>query len=218
MIRVKLNLQIMLSLFISFSLLPVMIYAEADSLNISSTNVIPTLCLNADLVGGFTADKVYLPGWSASKILKLPKGKRPLPATYLKPWYMAVHLLKFSQGGSWLVSESSLKKYGRKVIGRADGQFIMPHYEMDAVLKKAHNNIMFVEKELGIPNNAWHDKKIIRIDVPKPQDFNLRIPDGNEIGANIDWLPAGKLPRGYDEAIVDQIPKGHFTEIPLNLH
>lgn len=44
---------------------------------------------------------------------------------------------------------------------------------------------------------------ILRIYIPNPRRFNLRIPTGNEAGANGQWLPAGKLPTGRSEAIIN---------------
>jgi hypothetical protein len=45
--------------------------------------------------------------------------------------------------------------------------------------------------------------------------LNLRMPSGNEAGANNLWLPGGKLPTGQSEAVVNQIPKGAYTEIDI---
>lgn len=176
------------------------------------------ICMDVVAAQRNNQQKIYQYGWTKAKVLKIPKGRRPMPTAYLTPWYMAKHLIKFSQGGSWLVSESILQKYGRQLIGRPDGQFIMPKYQMDHVLRKANGNINIVMIELGIPKGAWHHKKILRIDVAQPQNFNIHIPSGNEIGANAKWLPAGKLPLGYDEAIINQVPQGAYKETPLNLN
>jgi len=36
-----------------------------------------------------------------------------------------------------------------------------------------------------------------------PINFNLRIPSGNEAGANEMWVPGGYLPEGMPEAVID---------------
>ncbi|MEO6904162.1 MAG: hypothetical protein ABI315_13570 [Bacteroidia bacterium] len=40
----------------------------------------------------------------------------------------------------------------------------------------------------------------------------LRMATGNEVGANELWLPGGKLPKGYSEAVINQIPEKSFKE------
>lgn len=45
--------------------------------------------------------------------------------------------------------------------------------------------------------------KIVRSDVAERRDYNLRIPSGNEAGANSDWIPGGLLPDGLPEAVFD---------------
>ena len=91
----------------------------------------------------------------------------------------------------------------------------MPKSEMDAVLARANGNTSIIEKELGIPKGSWDGQELVRIDVPKPGDLGLRIPSGNEAGANDLWLPGGKLPTGQSEAVVNQILKGSYTETPI---
>jgi hypothetical protein len=52
---------------------------------------------------------------------------------------------------------------------------------------------------------------MIRIDIPYPFELNIRIPSGNEMGANALWFPGGYLPTGYLEAVIDRIPKGFYS-------
>jgi len=35
------------------------------------------------------------------------------------------------------------------------------------------------------------------------------------MGANEHWIPGGKLPTGYNEAITNQVPKGIYTETKI---
>ncbi|MBU2897643.1 hypothetical protein [Vibrio hepatarius] len=44
---------------------------------------------------------------------------------------------------------------------------------------------------------------MLRVNVARPKELNLRVPSGNEAGANDLWLPGGKLPNGNREAIID---------------
>ncbi|WP_434777190.1 hypothetical protein [Neisseria sp. Ec49-e6-T10] len=43
----------------------------------------------------------------------------------------------------------------------------------------------------------------IKIDIPYNSKLNLRVPSGNEAGANSQWIPGGKLPLGESEAVID---------------
>jgi hypothetical protein len=47
--------------------------------------------------------------------------------------------------------------------------------------------------------------------------LNLRIPSGNEAGANEFWIPGGKLPDGNSEAVIDAagIAAKMFNTSPL---
>jgi hypothetical protein len=164
------------------------------------------------------SDEVFTNGVKSEDILNTPKGSRPDPSTYLSPDYIANHLSEFKEGASYLVTKAALDKYGRDdVVGRGDGQFVMTKAQMDKVLTESGGDISIIEKELGIPENMWKDKEISRIDVVDPESLNLRMPSGNESGANELWLPGGKLPTGYSEAVVDAIPKGEYVETVLKL-
>jgi hypothetical protein len=156
-------------------------------------------------------------GFSKESILAIPKGSRPLPSTYLKPEYITSHLAKFDDGASYLVPKSALDNYGRALIGRPDGQFVMSKLDMDNLLAKANGNLTVIETELGIPAGLWKDKDLVRIDIPNPKQLNARIPSGNEGGANELWLPGGKSPKGYSEAVINQIPQANYTETLTNI-
>lgn len=138
---------------------------------------------------------------------------RPEPSTYLSRDAIETHLANFDRGGSYLVPKEALDRYGRDLLGRPDNtQFIMTKAEMDQVLARANGDVSVIETQLGIPSGAWQGKDLVRIDVPAPRDLNLRMPSGNEAGANPLWIPGGKLPTGQLEAVVNSIPKGQYVE------
>ena len=156
-------------------------------------------------------DKYFRRGMSRKGILMIPKGKRPAPETYLKRRYIRRHLKNFKAGASCIVSKELLERHHGDSIGKADNsQFIMMKSEMDSVLMRSHGDLSRIEHELGIPAGAWKHRVLVRIDVPKPKKLRLRMPSGNEIGANVLWLPGGLLPTGYKEAVIDRIPKGRY--------
>ena len=156
-------------------------------------------------------DKYFRRGMSRKSIQNIPKGKRPAPETYLKRRYIRRHLKNFKAGASCIVSKELLERHHGDSIGKADNsQFIMMKSEMDSVLMRSHGDLSRIEHELGIPAGAWKHRVLVRIDIPKPKKLRLRMPSGNEIGANALWLPGGLLPTGYKEAVIDRIPKGKY--------
>lgn len=147
---------------------------------------------------------VYINGWTEERVRNTKHGSRPDPSVYLTADYIKQHLEKFKYGASFLTNTKYLdSNNGRDLIGRKEGTFVMTKVEMDNVLKKAGGKLAVVEKDLGIPKDAWKDRKTSRIDVHNPMKFNPRLPNGNEPGANDLWIPGGLLPTGYSEAIID---------------
>jgi hypothetical protein len=119
-------------------------------------------------------------------------------------------------GASDLVPKDVLDRYGRDLVGRPDNaQFVLSKTELDNLVAKSGGNIAEMEKALGIPSGQWQGREMVRIDIPDPKGSNVRLPSGNEAGANEKWLPGGKTPEGYSEAIVNQVPKGKYIESSL---
>jgi len=149
-----------------------------------------------------------------NRIRSLEHGQRPTdPADYLPQDYIDSHLAQFDNGGAYLTPTHWLDKFGRGALGRDDGVFMMPKSEMDALMTRTGGDIGKIERELGIDPGEWQQYgQLSRVDVPDPRSLNLRIPNGNESGANPNWLPGGKLPGGGSEAVVDKIPGGSFVE------
>lgn len=152
-------------------------------------------------------------GWTKLRVLNEGKGNRPLPETYLTPSHIQQHLAKFEEEVSCLTFKNSIKQYGQ--IGRDDGLFVMPKYEMDNLLKRTGTDIAKIETELGIPKGRWasmldHDPlnpdQLVRVDIKVNSNSHLRIPSGNEYGADETlWIPGGKTFGGISEAIIDPV-------------
>ena len=51
------------------------------------------------------------------------------------------------------------------------------------------------------------------MDIPNPK--GLRMPSGNEIGANENWIPCGYTANGIMEAIVDSPSPSEYTIKPI---
>lgn len=70
-----------------------------------------------------------------------------------------------------------------------------------------------LEQALGLPDGYFHTDGVVRVDVPEPNNFDLRIPSGNEAGANDQRMPGGFLPTGMPEAVIDgaDVPPDDLT-------
>lgn len=161
--------------------------------------------------------KAFKKGHSKTEIVSIPKGSRPNPSNYLKWKYRHRHQRNFRRGASFLTQKTILDKYGRKILGRQDGLFVMCKQEMDDLLRKANGQLSYVETELGIPAGMWKNTEIIRIDIRRPKKLKIRLPTGNETGANELWIPGGRLPNGYLESVINPVPEGKYTETIIML-
>lgn len=135
---------------------------------------------------------------TVKKILATPKGSRPNPITYLSKEYIENHLAKFKGGVTKFAWQAPTKP-----VGPPGGTFVMPKSVADELIAKSGGDVSKLEKMLGL-NAGDLGPKPVRIDITEPT--GLRMPDGNEVGANEFWLPGGFTSGGILEATVDQIP------------
>lgn len=153
---------------------------------------------------GGNGDDASAPGLTEEKrdeILAMEKGTRPDPSEYLSREYIEHHLDKFHEGATRFMPESNLNKYG---IAQRDGtSFVMPKSEADALIEATQGDPRAMESALGLVEGFLDSNNIVRIDIGHPEQFDLRIPSGNEAGANEQWIPGGKLPDGASEAVID---------------
>ncbi|MGA6106297.1 PAAR domain-containing protein [Pseudomonas solani] len=159
----------------------------------------------------------FKPGFSEADILAIPKNSRPPATDYLTPEYVSQHLGQFDKGASRFMTKANLDKYG---IAQRDGtSFIMPKHEADQLLASTKGNKRAMEEALGLPKDFLESNSLVRVDIPEPGKLNLRIPSGNEAGANEFWIPGGKLPNGNTEAVIDagKISSSEFNWLPLDL-
>lgn len=149
-------------------------------------------------------------------ILRMDKGTRPDPSTYLSPEYIAQHLEKFDQGAVRFMTPENLENYG---IGQRDGTtFVMARGELDDLILRTGGDFGLMEEALGLPEGFFEDGAVL-IDIPNPSAHGLRVPSGNEAGANPQWIPGGELPTGFAEAVIDGagVPKSGFSVSSMTL-
>lgn len=131
------------------------------------------------------------------------KGHRPSPAEYLSSEYIDAHLNQFKGG----VSKIS-QKNPSGIAGPPGGTYVMPSEVADKLIQAANGDVATLEKYLGLKSGDL-GLNPVRIDVKKPH--NLRMPSGNEIGANSEWCPGGVTSGQLPEAVIDSPKPGEYN-------
>jgi len=144
-------------------------------------------------------------------VANIQKGIRPNPKKYLSKRYINKHLSKFNDGASVIQTEWAYSRYSKSngFVGVPDDNslFVMPKNYCDEIISKADGDISIIEESLGFPKGYFSDGGgLVRIDVDDISKINIRIPSGNETGANNLWIPGGFTSGGVPEAITDIIP------------
>jgi hypothetical protein len=154
-------------------------------------------------------------GWKADgplpeTIKGTKKGERPPVDTYLDEDYIRKHLARIEGGATRFYRADSLDEYGP---GNKGTTFIVPTSEVQDIIDKASSpeelgELLGLGKDFFV-NADGSPTDVIRADF-SPEDMknlNLHMATGNEGygdgGANPDWIPAGLLPDGNHEAVID---------------
>jgi hypothetical protein len=84
----------------------------------------------------------------------------------------------------------------------------MPKAQAEEIIRQANGDVAKLEKLLGLkPGDLGASP--VRVDIPEPK--GLRLPSGNELGANEYWVPGGRTSGGIREATIDPVPKGSYS-------
>ncbi|HTH54586.1 MAG TPA: hypothetical protein VL728_00985 [Cyclobacteriaceae bacterium] len=148
------------------------------------------------------ADDAIRKNPGALDALNKPNGSRPDPSTYLDATYINSHLSKFDDGVTKFLSDAPTG-----AVGPPSGTFVIPKSQADELIKQAGGDVHKLEDLLGLERGTLGTNPV-RIDVANPS--GARMPSGNELGANENWIPGGKTSGGVLEATVDQIQPGTF--------
>lgn len=84
--------------------------------------------------------------------------------------------------------------------GPPGGTFVMPKSVADNIIREANGSVSKLEQLLSLELGTLGDSPV-RLDIAAPQ--GLRMPSGNELGANELWIPGGSTGGGIPEAIID---------------
>jgi hypothetical protein len=143
-----------------------------------------------------------IPKTQFDEICKVPKYSRPEPSTYLNNEYIINHTAKFNNG----VTKISYKAPSG-YAGPPGGTFVMPSSIADDLISKSDGSIAKLEKLLGLEPGSLGSNPV-RIDIANPS--GLRMPSGNEKGANLNWIPGGYTLGGIPEMIIDSPAPGQY--------
>ena len=94
-------------------------------------------------------------------------------------------------------------------MGHKGGIFVLSEVELTKIIKEADGDIAKIEKALGFDQGSLGTDPVV---VKFLSPTGLRMPDGNELGANRDyWIPGGFTSGGIKEAVIDMAPEGTYT-------
>ena len=151
-----------------------------------------------------TAERLGVPPEKVQSILETPKGQRPDPSTYMTKEQIAAHLAKFDEGIVRVTSRSAFEKWG--TVGPTPG-FAFPKSELAKLIKETGGDLNAVERKLGLTKGTLSSEDTLIVLIKRDDATDLRLPNGNEDGANELWLPGGVTSGGVSEAVLS-LPKG----------
>jgi RHS repeat-associated protein len=151
-----------------------------------------------------------------AQIRAIPKGKRPKPSDYLSESYINSVHEEFDEGATRIILKSNLEEFGP---AREDGTaFVMPKQQADDLIESSGGDPGRIAEAIGVDPDRLKSDELRRIDFDDPDSLGLRLPSGNEAGADPDrWMPGGKVPSGRSEAVIDagDLPEDDLDPKPI---
>ena len=147
-------------------------------------------------------------------IISLPKGQRPDPSTYLSQAEIDAHLSLFDDGAIRITPTANVSSYGN---AGPNGGFVLPKSELDRLITETGGDPVKLEQALGLNPGDLSSGQVSILEIAPEHITGLRIPSGNEAGANSNWVPGGYTSGGVPEAVMDlsAITEKDFTVLEL---
>ncbi|MHB9805701.1 PAAR domain-containing protein [Pantoea ananatis] len=152
--------------------------------------------------GEIKANGVPLSDEKIAEIQNIEKNLRPEPETYLPKDYIADHARAFENGASRIVTRKSFDEYG---IGKPDlgkTEYVLTKERASEMINETNGDNIALAEKLGIPSKQLDGDSLVLIEFKPTELYSPKMPTGREFGANDQWIPGGKLPRGDLEAVV----------------
>lgn len=137
---------------------------------------------------------------SRADIVAMPKLGRPDPSVYLSQAEIDAHLSLFNRGAVRVTPTVSISKYG---TAGPDGAFVIPKSELARIMQETGGDAAKIERALGLNAGDLTSGQVSILEIAPERFVNLRVPSGNEGGANANWLPGGYTSGGVPEAVMD---------------
>ncbi|MEG0564358.1 hypothetical protein, partial [Anaerorhabdus sp.] len=140
-------------------------------------------------------------------IILTNKGLRPNPNTYLSETYIKNHLKQFDGVVTKIMTQAPTG-----TAGPPGGTFVMPSSFAEDLIVQAGGDVSKLEIMLSLEPGALGSSPVV-VEVKNPK--NLRVPSGNELGANSQWLPGGNTRGGIPEASIISPKPGDYIVKPI---
>ncbi len=91
-------------------------------------------------------------------------------------------------------------------VGYPDGSlYVMLEDEAFAILEREGHDRERVCVALGLPAKAWADHEVFLVKADRDALANIRMPSGNEMGVDDQWVPGGFHAKGFRQAVADPV-------------
>lgn len=192
-------------------------HGQKQKRNDSEVQNLDSADVSHPLKDGWKPDSWYTP----DRVVGSGKLNRPYPGEYLDADYIKQHLERFDGGATRFYRSDSLEKYGP---GNQGTTFVFPTSQIDDIIRQADGDPKKLGEALGLGENFFVDKNGNAVDIVRA-DFsyediangNLRMPRGDEAGANAQWIPGGYLPEGIPEAVFNVSDRGTGSYTPFHV-
>lgn len=192
--------------------MPAAVRETVHGLRTQLDRIATTVARQVNSATSATAQRLGIPEGRLHSVLDASKGSRPPVSTYMTAAQRATHLAAFDGGIVRVTRRTDFDNFG--TLG-PHGGFVTSAREFAAILKEARGDLRIVEDRLGLVRGALKDDNTMIVAVKRSDAPSLRIPDGNEDGVNVKWVPGGYTSGRVIEGVMD-FPKGTpYKEINL---
>lgn len=160
-----------------------------------------------------TAERLGIPPAKVQAIIDAGRGNRPDPSTYMSRDAISQHLAMFDDGA---IRFGSRRSYNERGTLGPPGGFVMSWRQFEAVMEAADGDLRKVEVALGLEPGYLDSADTMVAFIERSDMTALRMPSGNEGGANPFWLPGGFTSGGVAEAVMDFPPGLRFKKVDIS--